>query len=179
MKKLFVICLAVALTACGGGSSGSGGGFSTLIGPTPFFGLWQVVATITVIVGGTTTNISHTTTLDVQPSGVVTVTDTDSDCALSVFAKDNRLLYQEECTLAAENAPCVIQFTTNAIFAGDNVSGAFGPDSFVCVGSSTSFSGNLIGARFDPGADDDNGNGNGNENGNENNNENTNNNGNS
>lgn len=157
MKKVLIACAMLALAACGGGTSGGGGGGSTLAGPTPFFGLWQVVATITAIVGGTTNNIDHTSILNVHQNGVVSIQSTDSDCALTVLANGATLIYQERCTFPTETAPCVLTFTTNAGFSGDNVSGSFGPDSFVCVGSATSYAGNLVGARFDPDAEDNNG----------------------
>lgn len=155
MKKILTLC-AILAVGCGGGTSGGGGGTSTLAGPTPFFGLWQVIATINVIVGGTAVTLDHTSTLNVHQNGVVSIQSTDSDCALTVLANGATLIYQEQCTFATETAPCVLTFTTNAGFSGDNVSGSFGPDSFVCVGSATSYTGNLVGSRFDPDAENDN-----------------------
>jgi len=140
-----VVIGCLSLAGCGGGST-TGGGFA-LTGPTSHPGLWELLASITIITGGTSEDLEHTTTVNVAQTGAVGVQETDASCSVSVHVNGEVMTYREDCTVATENGPCVIELTTTARFFGESLSGNFGPRSFVCVGVPVSFSGNLVGKR--------------------------------
>ena len=146
MKRILPLTVAVLLAACGGGSS-SGGGMS-LSGPTSHDGIWQLLATITISAGSASQSLTHTTTIDVAANGALGIQETDSTCALSIFINGDVLTYHEDCTVPTENGPCVVELHATANIVGDNLSGTFGPESYVCLGTPISFSGNLIGNKM-------------------------------
>ena len=148
LKARFCVCGAayLLLSACGGGTS-SGGGLP-LTGPASNPGLWEFLTSITVVVEGSTQTLEHTTVANVAASGAVTVTETDSDCALSIFVNGNVLNYWEDCTFNTSTVPCVVELRSTGTFFGNTVSSSFGPKSFICQGVPVSFSGNLVGKKL-------------------------------
>ena len=141
-----VVAVGLLLSACGGGST-SGGGLP-LTGPTSNPGLWEFLTSITVIVEGSAETLEHTTVANVESSGAVTIQETDSDCAVSIFVNGNVLNYWEDCTFSTTTSPCVVELRTTGTFFGDAVSSNFGPRSFVCSGVPVSFSGNVVGRKI-------------------------------
>ncbi len=144
MKRLLLLTIACLGAGCNGGSSTGGG---SIVGPTPHSGVWNLSATINVIVGGTATAVSHTSTIEVQPTGTALIQETDTDCALSVAVAGDILTYEEQCVFATENAPCTLKLQSTARISGDGLAGPFGPKTEVCSGVATSYSGNLLGTR--------------------------------
>ena len=136
------------LTACGGGSSDNGGGAGNpASGSTANTGLWQLISTLSVIVSGSATTLTHTSIVNIAANGVVTFQSTNSVCAVSASVNGNTLFYTEQCSFAGENpAPCTLTMSTAAAFnPGVSLSGTFGPESFLCSGNGTSYTGNLTG----------------------------------
>lgn len=138
--------------SCGGGSSSGGG--PLISGPTLRVGNWLLSAKIRVVLGGTAggdtagtvTDLDHTSTITIHSNGSVSIVSTDSTCALTITANGNVLIYREECVFAGSNpAPCTLAMRTNASIIGDSISGAFGPESRICSGNATSYSGTLSG----------------------------------
>ena len=160
MRKLVTaVVLVVALTACsGGGSGGGGGGF---IGPTTHSGTWTLEATITTIVGATSSVIFTTSVVDVQSNGAVGILSSDTECALQIGVNGNTLTYRESCIFPGESttegdttttrAPCTLTLQAVAIIITNALvtSGPFGPETLVCSGSAASYSGTLVVTRGD------------------------------
>ncbi len=143
MKKLTLSISAALLVGCGGNSTSSGGGGGG-IGPTPHSGLWELIANVAITIGDTNNSFTHTSKVLVGAGGSGTVQTTDSSCALSARASGNLLTYEETCSFTSG---CIVTFTATAVFSKESLSGSFGTKRFVCSGSATSYSGNLIGSK--------------------------------
>lgn len=163
IANLLWLPLALLLANCGGGSSESGGGITT--GGTPFTGLWQLIATISVNVGGTESTVSDTSLVFVRQNGAVEIRETDAECSINIGVNGNILTYQTSCIfpVSTENVStsCTLTFTTRAVIRGTpgsaNLSSSFGPETQACRGVAAAYSGNLVGTQHIPedDADDD------------------------
>lgn len=147
--RLGLVPLILSLVHCGGGSSDSGGGSS---GATPYDGPWFMVATLNALVGGTRTILTDTTHVQVRGSGIVTITDTDSECPTNIVLNGDVLSYEASCSFAAtsENgsAPCVLTWRFRTQIHGPpgagEASANFGPVTDACGGVATTHSGILV-----------------------------------
>ena len=152
--KVSIAMLAALLTiSCGGGTSGGAGG-PLVAGPNNHAGTWDIIARIRVVLGGTAggesagtvTDLTHTSVVRVKTDGSVAIQSTDSTCAVSMVANGDTLTYQEVCVFAGSNpVSCVLTMQSRATFINNRVSGVFGPESLICAGNATSYSGNLSG----------------------------------
>lgn len=151
MRMILVAATMAVLVACGGGSSssttGNGGSGNPAPGATPNVGLWELISTLNIIVAGSANTLTHTSIVNVAANGMVTFESTDSICAVSASVIGNTLFYTEQCTFAGQNpAPCILTLSTAAaINQGVSLSGTFGPETLLCSGNGTSYSGNLVG----------------------------------
>jgi hypothetical protein len=148
----------LVMASCGGGSS-SGGGIET--GGTPYTGLWQLIATLNVNVGGTQTFITDTSQVFVRQDGVTEVRQTDSQCSLDVGVIGDVMTYRTSCIFTVTNedlsTSCTLTLTTRAMIRGapgdGNLSASFGPKTEACRGVAAAFTGNLVGTQDIPAGD--------------------------
>lgn len=132
-------------------------------GGTPYFGLWQLIATITVNVGGSETTISDTSTVIVRRNGSVDIEATDSSCSLNIGVNGDVLTYRTSCifpvSLENVSTTCTLTFESRGVIRGSpnagRLSSSFGPETKPCRGVAAAYTGNLLGTQRIP--DNDNG----------------------
>ena len=146
IQRIAVISTVILLTSCGAGTGSGGLGAA---GATSFIGIWTLVASISVNVGGTSSTISDTTIINVASNGVVTVSETDTSCGIAMTVSGEVLNYQTTCIFAvatdAVSSACTLTMNARAVFGNDTVSGVFGPETLVCTGVAASYAGTLAG----------------------------------
>lgn len=151
IRTLCLLTIVPLLTQCGSGSSDSGASASP--GATPFNGVWTLVATLNVNLGGTATFLTDTSEVEVGRDGNVAVRSTDSECSLDVTVSGDVMTYETQCIFTATSedasAPCTLTLVTRARIRGTpgdaNLFGSFGPETEVCRGVAVSYTGNLVG----------------------------------
>lgn len=159
IRRLCLLPLLLVISSCGGGDSDSGGGIE--IGGTPYSGLWQLIATLNINVGGAQSFITDTSTVFVRQNGATEVRVTDSQCSLDIGVNGNIMTYRTSCifTVTTEDlsTSCTVTLTTRAVIRGapgnGNLSASFGPETEACRGVAASYTGNLVGTQDIP-ADD-------------------------
>jgi len=153
ITSLCLVPLALLLTQCGSGSSESGASASA--GATRFSGVWTLAATLNVNLGGNGSFFTDTSEVVVNPDGSVVVRRTDSECALDITVNGDVMTYETRCVFTATNedasAPCTLTMVARARMTGTpgtaSLSGSFGPETLVCRGVATTYTGNLVGNR--------------------------------
>lgn len=153
IRTLCLLSILPLLAQCGSGSSDSGASASP--GATRFSGVWTLVATLNVNLGGNATFLTDTSEVVVNPNGRVVVRQTDSECGLNIAVNGDIMTYETQCVFTATSgdtsAPCTLTMVARAPITGTpgttTLSGTFGPETRVCRGVATSFTGNLVGNR--------------------------------
>jgi len=152
MRKFFLLLPILVLAACSGGSSGGAG--IAVQGPTTHAGFWTLRAVITAIVGGGSNLVETESFVRIEDNGAVSILQTNTDCALSIFVNGNTITYRETCLFAgaatetSPGAPCTLEMESKATFTSNvSASGTFGPETLECLGSVASYSGTLVALR--------------------------------